>query len=126
MSQYQDKDIKEITRLLEKTPDEEDLFAPIKTFRRRMIIRYLSHCPPDAAVDLRDITTSISALENGLPVNEVSNSEYTRTYTGISQRDTKKLSMMGILNTQRKNTVTRGEKFEFYASILDDLDESLS
>lgn len=115
----------ELTETLEQIPDEEELIAPVKTFRRRMVIRYLDQLPPDTVVELRQVATSIAALENDMEIHEVSQSEYSRVYKGISERDTKRLSIMGVLDKPSKSSVTRGEQFEFYAAMLDDLDEFL-
>jgi hypothetical protein len=125
MSQEQEHRSTEITETLEEIPDEEDLFAPVKTFRRRMVIRYLSHIPPDAVIDISEVATSVAALENDIPLHEVATSEYSRAYSGIAERDTKRLSILGVLDKPDKSSVTRGEQFDFYAAMLDDLDEFL-
>ena len=114
-----------ITETLEGIPDEEDLIAPIKTFRRRMVIRYLAQLPEDAVVEIREIATSVAALENDMPIHEVSRSEYSLAYSGIADRDVKRLSIMGVVDTRDNSSVARGERFEFYADLLDDLDEFL-
>lgn len=115
----------EITETLEEIADEDDIIAPIKTFRRRMVIRYLAQLPEEAVVEIREIATSVAALENDMPIHEVSRSEYSLAYSGIADRDVKRLSIMGVLNTPGKSSVARGERFEFYASLLDTLDEFL-
>jgi hypothetical protein len=125
MSQDRENDPTEITETLEQIPDEEDLIAPVKTFRRRMVIRYLSQLPEDAVLEIREVATSIAALENDIPIHKVAKSEYSRTYSGISERDAKKLSIIGVLERRGKSSIARGDKFEFYASMLDDLDEFL-
>jgi hypothetical protein len=115
----------EITETLDEIPDEEDLIAPVKTFRRRMVIRYVSQLPPDTVVEIQKVATTIAALENDIPIHEVATSEYSRAYSGIAERDTKRLSILGVLDKPDKSSVTRGERFDFYAAMLDDLDEFL-
>lgn len=115
----------DITETLDEIPDEDELIAPIKTFRRRMVIRYISQLPEDAVVEIREIATSVAALENDMPIHDVSRSEYSLAYSGIADRDVKRLSIMDVLETRGKSSVARGERFEFYADLLDDLDEFL-
>jgi hypothetical protein len=113
--------INEIVDELYEVRDESDIIEPINNFRRRMTIRYLSRLPEDGSAETRELATAITALELDMPMSEVSNSDYKRTYEGLSQRDLKKLSMDGIIERKNKN-VTRGDRFDFYAGIINSID----
>jgi hypothetical protein len=115
------RDIKEIVGELYEIQDESDIIEPINNFRRRMILRYLSRLPEDGSAETRELATAITALELDIRMSEVSNSDYKRTYEALSQRDLKKLSLDSIIDRKNKN-VTRGDRFAFYAGLIDAID----
>jgi hypothetical protein len=119
----QQRDIPELVETLQDNPDNGDFIEPLLNFRRRMTIRYISNLPTDAAVGTRELATVITAAELDISVNEVENSDYRRTYEGLNQRDITRLVLNDILDKHDKTEIVRGDQFEFYAGILDAMDE---
>lgn len=111
---------------LRAIPDDGDVLEPLLNIRRRTIVRYMARLPPDAVVGTAELGRVVAAVELDIPLHEVSNHDYRRIYQALRQRDVTKLSIAEILDKHDKQTIVRGERFEYYAGILDAIDEFIA
>lgn len=118
-------DLGDVVRALRERPTREDLVEPIRSRRRRTVIRVLDRLPPDATVDLQALGRACAAVEADVAFHRVPNSDYRRAYAGLRQRDADRLALADVLE-RRDDGIGRGPRFELYASVLCAVDEVLA
>lgn len=92
-----------VTQLSASEMDElsrDDLFSLLRNERRREVIHYLSD--HDGAVDLRDLSEYIAALENDCKQGEVTYKQRKRVQTALYQMHLPKLADREIVEYDRR------------------------
>jgi hypothetical protein len=102
--------------------DEDGLFGPISTERRRTVIRYLSRLSPDATVCVEELARVCAAVEQDESLDTLGYTDYRRAIGALHQRDLTHLAIEDVLNTRDKAAINRSERFEKYAAVLDTID----
>ncbi|MFC6962172.1 DUF7344 domain-containing protein [Halocatena marina] len=119
------RDLSTHTEPLRALPDDEEIFDPLMNLRRRTIIRYMSHLPPDAAVETAELARVCAAVERDLPLHKVNHRTYRHAYQAVRQRDIQRLADAEILDRHDRDTITRGERFAYFIELLDAIDDHL-
>jgi len=78
----------------------DDLFSMLRNERRREVIHYLSD--HEGAVDLRDLSEYIAAIENDCDPDEVTYKQRKRVQTALYQMHLPKLADQGIVAYDRR------------------------
>lgn len=120
-----DRDLDSYIEDLQPVEDRDEDFDPIISNRRRIVIRYLSMCEPEAVIPINELASVCAAVERNMPVSDVTNSDYTHIRQGLKDRDWPLLEDHGIVETIDEIRVRRGERFEYYNSMLDTLYRSM-
>lgn len=118
-------DLRAAVDALRDRPARDDLVEPIRSRRRRTVIRVLDRLPPDATVDLQELARACAALEADVALHRVANSDYRRAYSGLRQRDVDRLALADVLE-RGDDGVRRGPRFDLYAALLEAMDEVLA
>lgn len=91
-----------------QSPTRDEVFTALSNQRRRFVISYLLH--RDEPVDINELSRQIAALENNVPVRNVTNKQRVRVYTALHQNHLPKLEEMNIINCSRPwNAITLTE-----------------
>lgn len=107
-------------------PDDQDIIEPLINFRRRTVIRYLDRLPEDVTVGITELARVTAALEQDTTIREVSNHEYRVAYQALQGRDLRRLSLLEILDMKDRQTISRGKRFDHFATVLRAIDETLN
>jgi hypothetical protein len=114
-----DRNLDNYVEELKPIENGDEIFDPVLKLRRRMTIRYLSLCTPEAVIPVNELARVCAAVERDEPSNSLTNSDYNHVRTGLKDRDWPILEEYGIVETIDEIEVCRGERFEFYDSLLD-------
>lgn len=74
---------------------QDEVFDLLSNARRRFILSYLQQA--DGPVDIFELATEIGAVENDIPVEEVSDKQEKRLYVSIYQTHIPKLESAGLI-----------------------------
>ena len=100
--------------------DRETAFDILSNQRRRHTLHYLLR--EERPVELRELSTQISAWENGVEPEEISHKERKRVYTALRQTHLPKMDEEGVLNYDKNRGVieptTEVEDLEFYLDVV--------
>lgn len=106
----------------EKTTDldKETVFDILSNQRRRHTLHYLLR--EDRPVELRELSTQISAWENGVTPEEISHQERKRVYTALRQTHLPKMADEGVLEYHKSRGVIEPngdvDRLEFYLDVV--------
>jgi hypothetical protein len=107
-------------------PDDDALLDPLMSLRCRTIIRYVGRLSPSATADISELARVCAAIERDLPLHKINHRTYRPTYQSIRRQDIEKLLDAGILVEHADEVVSRGEKFDNYIALLNEIDSHLS
>lgn len=77
-------------------PSRDEIFQIVSNQRRRHVVHYLRQ--QDRAVELRELSTQISAWENEEPPAAVTHDERRRVYTALRQNHLPKMDESGVVD----------------------------
>jgi len=80
----------------ESLPDQEEIFEVLANERRRYVLAYLEQ-QENSEVDLGTLVTNIAALENNIPVKQVTSSDRKSAYVGLRQTHLPKMDDYGFV-----------------------------
>lgn len=86
----------------------EEVFELLSNPRRRFIIAYLRETADP--VDIKHLAREIASLENGVPIDDLTDSQEKRVHVSLYQTHVPKLSEAGVLEyEQERGLVTRSD-----------------
>lgn len=110
----------EATSTGKKSLDRETAFDILSNERRRHTLHYLLR--EDRAVELRELSTQISAWENGLDPEEISHQQRKRVYTALRQTHLPKMDEEGVLDYDKNRGVieprTEVDQLKIYLDVV--------
>ena len=100
--------------------EKETVFEILSNQRRRHTLHYLLR--EEEAVELRELSTQLSAWENGVETEEISHKERKRVYTALRQTHLPKMDDVGVLEYDKHRGVIEPtaevEQLEFYLDVV--------
>jgi len=101
-------------------PSREEIFEIVSNQRRRHVVHYLRQ--QDRPVELRELSTQLSAWENEEPPAEVSHDERRRVYTALRQSHLPKMDEAGVVKYDADRSVIEPsagiEDVELYLDVV--------
>lgn len=82
-----------------EAPSEDEIFLALGNQRRRYVVEYLLE--RDGPADIKDLSRGVAALENDIPVEDVTHEQRKRTYIALHQNHLPHLEEMGFVDTGR-------------------------
>lgn len=76
--------------------DRQDIFEILSNERRRRVLTYLQQ--NGSSSDLRTLSRYIAAAENDIPLQQVTSTQRTRTYTALRQSHLPKMDTKGVID----------------------------
>lgn len=80
----------------ESPPDREEIFDVLANERRRHVLAYLKQ-QEGGAVDFGTLVTHVAALENDIPVQQVTSTDRKSVYVGLRQTHLPKMDECGLV-----------------------------
>jgi len=103
-------------------PSREEIFEIVSNQRRRHVVHYLRQ--QDRPVELRELSTQLSAWENEEPPAEVSHNERRRVYTALRQSHLPKMDEAGVVEYDADRSVIEPsagmDDIELYLDVVPD------
>lgn len=88
-------------------------FHLLRAKRRRQVVWCMEHLDPDQSITVRELGKEITAAEQNLPVQAVSNDDYRSVYTNLVQRHLPALNDANVVDyDSNRKTVSPGPNTE--------------